>query len=204
MTENTDKKNSNRGRNKTNMYVITVMSRDRVGIVRDVTNALVSLNANIESMSQTVVMGYFTLILVITLPQKYSEEKIRECVSSGGERGEFEVSVKRYDSQRARNPVVVDGDKFILTAMGRDQRGIIVRITRYLASKRINITDLYAYKPDNNHFVLIAELDVPAELDIHQIQLDIEAIGKEIGLSATFQHQNVFRATSEISSPISY
>ena len=50
-------------------FVVSVMSRDRVGIVRDITRALAQWQGNVEQVSQTVVMNYFTFILIAAFPK---------------------------------------------------------------------------------------------------------------------------------------
>ena len=40
-----------------------------------------------------------------------------------------------------------------------------------------------------------------ATLDLTQVQLDIEALGRQIGLALTLQHENIFRATNEVTAP---
>ena len=47
--------------------VVSVIGRDTVGIVADVTRVLSESNANIEGMNQTVLHGFFALILTINL-----------------------------------------------------------------------------------------------------------------------------------------
>ncbi len=47
--------------------VVSVIGRDTVGIVADVTRVLSESNANIEGMNQTVLHGFFALILTIDI-----------------------------------------------------------------------------------------------------------------------------------------
>lgn len=47
--------------------VVSVIGRDTVGIVADVTRVLAESNANIEGMNQTVLHGFFALILTIDI-----------------------------------------------------------------------------------------------------------------------------------------
>jgi predicted amino acid-binding ACT domain protein len=183
------------------LFAVAIMSRDRVGIVRDVTGALKRLNANIERLSQTVVMDYFTLTLVVSIPQPPSVEELRDLLRSAGSPGEFEVSVKQFSKGAKARPVVSDADIFILTMTGLDRPGILAELAAYLAGKGINIVDLYMYKPNPTDFVLISELAVPQQMNADQIQLDIEALGKKSGLAVTIQHQNIFKATNEVTAP---
>jgi ACT domain-containing protein len=56
--------------------VITVVGKDRVGIIAGVSNTLAVNNVNILDISQTILQGYFTMIMlteidaaVITIPE---------------------------------------------------------------------------------------------------------------------------------------
>jgi len=180
------------------------MSRDRVGIVRDVTTALNKLKANVERVSQTVVMNYFTLTLVVTFPKLHSSEEIRELLRSAGSEDEFEISVKVFEPGAEKDAVVSNAGCFVLTVTGPDRTGIIGQIAAYLSGKGINVIDLYAYKPDEKDFVMISQLAVPSHMNAAQIQLDIEVLGRKTGLMATLQHENIFKATNDITAPANF
>ncbi len=45
--------------------VVTVVGKDRVGIIADVCVALASYNVNILDISQTVMQGYFTMMMAV-------------------------------------------------------------------------------------------------------------------------------------------
>ncbi|HEO69757.1 MAG TPA: ACT domain-containing protein, partial [Candidatus Hydrogenedentes bacterium] len=49
-------------------YVISVLARDHVGIIADVTGALFEHGGNIEALSQTVVGEWFTMIVRAAFP----------------------------------------------------------------------------------------------------------------------------------------
>jgi predicted amino acid-binding ACT domain protein len=180
------------------------MSRDRVGIVRDVTAALKALHANIERISQTVVMNYFTLTFVVSFGEDHDVEEIHSLLTSAGSPGELAVSVKVFEAAAEKELVVSDSDCFVLTVTGHDHPSIIGDVAAYLAGKGINITDLYAYKPNEESFIMISQLAVPKYMNAAQIQLDIEVLGKEIGIAANLQHENIFKATNEIAAPANF
>jgi len=184
--------------------VVAVMSRDRVGIVRDVTAVLNQHQANIERVSQTVIMNYFTLTLVVAFPEPFTGQAICEMLRSAGAPGEFEISAKPFEPSAETEPVVSNADCFVLTVTGPDRTGIIGHIAAYLAGKGINIIDLYAYKPDPESFMLITQLSVPSYMNASQIQIDIEALSRQTGLSATLQHENIFKATNDITVPSTF
>lgn len=45
--------------------VLTVVGRDRVGIIAAVTTLLASYGANVEEISQTIVRGIFNMIMIL-------------------------------------------------------------------------------------------------------------------------------------------
>lgn len=177
-------------------FIITVMARDRVGIVRDVSSALAVLGGNITHLSETVVRGYFTLIISAELPDTCTEAQVRSCVTECGEPGELEIGVKTY-----REPECSDGacaaEKFTLTMRGADQPGIIARTTSYLAGNGINIDDFYCYV-HGGILLMLAEVSIPAGIDVEAVQAGLEGVGGEFGLLIHLQHENIFRATSEV------
>jgi glycine cleavage system transcriptional repressor len=187
-----------------NRFVVVVMSRDRVGIVRDVTARLEQYAANIERISQTVVMNYFTLTLVVTFPEPHSVEDVKQLFESAGRENEFSISVKRFEAGAENKAAVSDAELFILTITGKDRPGIISQMSGYLAGKGINIIDLNAQKSDDGYITLISELAVPQDMSASQIQLDIEVLSQNLGLSATLQHENIFKATNDIKAPITF
>jgi len=45
--------------------IITVVGKDQVGIIARVTSFLYESNVNIEDISQTIVQGYFNMMMVV-------------------------------------------------------------------------------------------------------------------------------------------
>jgi len=176
-------------------YILTVMARDRVGIVRDVASALSALDGNITHVSQTVMCGYFTLIISVQMPDERTMLEIRQAVERKGEVGELEVNVRPYEvvpESRSRN-----AEHFTLTMVGKDRPGIISRATDYLARRDINIDDFYAYVLDGR-FVMLVQVSIPDGVDADDVRSEIEILGKEFELTVQLQHENIFRATNEV------
>ena len=180
-----------------NVYVLNVMSDDHPGIVAAVTDAVESLGGNIDACSQTVLGGYFTLIMIVSLPAPAVEETIAERVRVAGANGsEYQVLVRRAIGAGGSRPGE-SADRFVISAFGQDQPGIVRRFSQYLAGKDINIVDLYGDRK-GDEFVLIGQLEVPAHWDIRMLQADLEQMGKELGFTVKLQHENVFVATNQL------
>jgi len=176
-------------------YILTVMAQDRVGIVRDVTTALTSLEGNITNVSQTVMCGYFTLIVSVQMPDERTQLEIRQAVERMGSVGEFEVNVRPYRQANSSRPY--KSQHYTLSMMGKDRKGIISRATAYLSDKDINIDDFYAYVLDGR-FVMLVQVSVPENVDVEELQTELELLGREYDLLVHLQHENIFRATNEV------
>mgnify|MGYP004629967205 FL=1 len=69
--------------------IITVVGKDKVGIICGVTNVLSSLNVNILDISQTIMGDIFTMIMSVSLKDmaKSFSELSKELTKTGGELG---------------------------------------------------------------------------------------------------------------------
>jgi glycine cleavage system transcriptional repressor len=178
-------------------YVLDVLSDDHPGIVAAVTDAVEHLGGNIDSCSQTVLGGYFTLIMIVSFPRSVECESLSGQIegSSSAATG-FQV-LARPVSRRAEAEAPGKVERFVITAFGRDKPGIVKRFSQYLAGRDINITDLYGARRGED-FVLISEVEIPARWEIAMLQADLEQMGGEEGFTVRLQHENVFVATNEL------
>lgn len=180
------------------VYVLNVMSDDHPGIVAAVTGAVELLGGNIDACSQTVLGGYFTLIMIASLPAAVDPTYLAGQVKAAGSgRAEFQVLAR---------PALLDGqpaavaelyDRFVITAFGQDQPGVVRRFSQYLAGKDINIVDLYGDRR-GQEFVLIGQVEVPRHWDIRLMQADLEQMGLDLGFTVKLQHENIFVATNQL------
>ena len=180
-----------------NVYVLDVMSDDHPGIVAAVSNAVELLGGNIDSCSQTVLGGYFTLIMIVSLPEPIAADRLAQQVRSAGAEGsDFQVLARPALPESGFLPPG-DFDRFVITAFGRDRAGIVRRFSQYLAGKDINITDLYGDRKGDD-FVLVGQLEVPTRWNIRMLQADLEQMGTELGFTVKLQHENIFLATNQL------
>ena len=179
------------------VYVLNVMSDDHPGIVAAVTGAVESLGGNIDACSQTVLGGYFTLIMIVSTPETIAPEQLVERVRNAESTGtKFQVLVRAVSAEK-KTTRAEPTDRFVITAFGHDQPGIVRRFSQYLAGKDVNIVDLYGDRRGED-FVLIGQVEVPVHWDIRMMQADLEQMGSELGFTVKLQHENIFVATNQL------
>jgi predicted amino acid-binding ACT domain protein len=135
--------------------------------------------------------------MIVSLPEHVPPTVLAGKVQASGRNGaEYQVLVREALPEagfRSSEPC----DRFVITAFGRDQPGIVRRFSQYLAGKDINIVDLYGDR-SGEEFVLIGQLEIPVRWDIRMLQADLEQMGQELGFTVKLQHENVFVATNQL------
>jgi len=187
-------------RTRSRAFVLNVISSDHPGIVAQVTHEIRGMGGNIEACSQTVLGGFFTLIMIVRFQKDITQEAlVGHLRGPESEHRGFQVTVL---PARAGAPVrdTRDVETFVVTATGKDKPGVIMRFSQYLSDKDINIVDLYGDKK-GDEFVLITQVEVPTHWSVDMIQADLEEMGREEGFDVRFQHENVFVATNQLRLP---
>lgn len=177
-------------------YVVSVLVADRVGILRDISSAITDTGGNIDSLSQTVVEGYFTVILTATFRGAVKEESVRRSIMRNFEQAEAMVVVREYlppvgpASPRR-------GERYMLTMTGKDRPGTVHLVTACLAERGINIEDWFM-SMKGPIATYVGEVTVPPALDVKQVRDELMQLLGKRGLRVSLQHENIFRATSEV------
>ncbi len=177
-----------------NAYVLNVLTGDHPGIVAAITRSVNQRGGNIDACSQTVVEGYFTLIMVISFAKPVEPDALAVEIRGDPAHG-FQVVARKFVPPVAKPVTAVD--RFVLTAFGKDKPGIVRRFSEYLAGKDINILDLFAHRQDAD-FLLIGQLEIPAARDLALLQADLEQIAAEEAFTVKLQHENIFVATNHL------
>ena len=88
--------------------------------------------------------------------------------------------------------------KAIVTVIGKDKKGIIARVSAYLASAGVNIEDI-SQTVLRDYFVMIMLVDISgSKLKIAEMSEQLDTIAKEIGVTIKIQHEDVFNIMHKI------
>jgi glycine cleavage system transcriptional repressor len=180
--------------------VISVMAKDRPGIVADVTGAISDFKGNLADLSQTTLCGYFTMILVASFPDKTSMEKLREALSekggNGKPEGSFEIGIKETKVLK-REESSPSESMYILTADGEDQIGLVAKVSAFCREHKINILDL-STRAENERYTMILLLDMSSVKSLSGIRKELGEFSLKTGLNTELQHRDIFVVTNEI------
>jgi ACT domain-containing protein len=78
--------------------IVTVIGKDRVGIIADVCATLASCEINVLDISQTVLQDYFTMIMLVdTSASTITFTELAQELRRKGEETALEIHIQRED-----------------------------------------------------------------------------------------------------------
>jgi glycine cleavage system transcriptional repressor len=184
-------------------FVISITSRDRIGIVYEISKAISELNGNIADIRQSVLCGYFTMILLASFPAKITERSIERKLAEVDAHSEtaIQAMVKKVE-ESAPSPSSSDcKNTYVLTATGKDKIGFVATVSSFCVNHHINILDLSTTVSDGA-YVMILMVDLKKCDSISAVRLDLQQFAQQAGVTAVLQHYDIFKAVNEINLPL--
>ena len=88
--------------------------------------------------------------------------------------------------------------KAVVTVTGKDQKGIIAKVSSFLAEKGVNIEDIsQTVLGEYFAMILIADL-TEAKQELSALAKECAELGKQIGMALYMQHEDIFNAMHNI------
>jgi len=168
------------------------MDRDRPGIVAEATECIGELGGNLADLRESVLCGYFTMILVAAFPEKVTVEQVKRAVSAATA---SHVSVVLHNDpldEPARSVYA-----YILSAVGRDRVGLVAQVSRFCCDRGVNIIDLASHV-EGDQYTMMLQVTLANIQSLEQLKKELSALGEACGLNLVLQHNDIFKATNEI------
>jgi glycine cleavage system transcriptional repressor len=181
------------------LFVISIISRDRIGIIYDVTRAISELEGNIADVRQSVLCGYFTMILLASFPPEVTQRSIERKLAEADSHSEsaIEAVVRKADESALAFGASIPENAYVLTATGQDRVGFLALMTSFCVRHNINILDL-STTTSEGAYVMILVIDLNHCASISDVRRDLQQFSHENGIKAVLQHYDIFRALHEI------
>ncbi len=78
--------------------VLTVIGKDKVGIIAGVSQQLAELSINILDVSQTIMTDYFTMMMMLELNEAQTDfDQIRMALNELGKKLDVKISIQREE-----------------------------------------------------------------------------------------------------------
>ena len=172
--------------------VIAVMDRDRPGIVAEVTEAVSAMGGNLADLSQTVLHGYFTMILAAIFPAGLSARQVEQTLSEG-----ITSRVSVLEAECLPPETGSSEHVYVLSAIGRNRVGLVAQVSRFCFDRGVNIRELTSHAEDDQYTMML-QIDLSNIENVESFEKDLSIFGRASGLHLALQHNDIFRATNEI------
>ena len=163
------------------MLSLSAIGKDKTGIVSSISEILFKLGCNIEDSTMTLLSGQFAVILLLDCPKNSDISKIKRSLNSSMKKLGLSYSVTEVDKPKTNKKNFGD---YIIAVYGSDRVGIVYNVSKYLADKKINITDVQTKisgKKDKVYIMLL-EVNIPKALNIEIVKQNLKQLAKELNV----------------------
>jgi len=174
------------------------MSKDRPGIIADITGAIYELRGDLADLNQSVLFGYLTMILVATFENNVDPKDIIARIAAINSPTTLDVIVREMEIPADTAHMDLPQKTYIVTAQGKNKSGLVHGISSFCYRHNINILDLATTRTDDR-YTMILQLDLSKVESIIDVRKALQRYGEGSGLHVVMQHQDLFRVTNEIS-----
>jgi len=180
---------------------VSVVGRDRPGIIANVSGVLYQNRCSIEELSQTAIRGQFAMILTASVGEGVSVRNLKSDFAELAKDLDLDINLRQLKPEDMVPFQAGETEPFIIIVRGEDRPGLVYGIAEVLAERGINITNLaarVALMSQKSEYMQVFEVDIPKELDYGLVQEKLRHRGKEMGVSVDLQHRDIYRAINQI------
>ncbi len=162
-------------------FALTIIGRDRPGIVSQVTEILYRLGCNIADSSCSILGGQFAMILIISHPEFTGKESFGESFAPV-EEGGLSVFLRTLKPGGEKHPDI-RGEICMISVYGSDKPGIVYQVARELGDRRVNITDLNTKLVGSEQrpvYVMMLEAVLPEGLSLEELTAVLEGLQERL------------------------
>lgn len=167
-------------------WIIIMAAANRAGILAAVTKAMAELGGDLREASQTVVRGFFTMIFSADFPESMDQNVIRDHLQDACRPFGIELTIRDPASQiPVHTAAAVSTRQHRLRIGGRNQPGVLRKLSQIMSVRGIDITGMHAVKTEEGEaFEMVLKLALPANCPAELLLHEIENAGRDVGVTA--------------------
>ncbi len=150
---------------------------DRPGIVAAVSRVLFERGFNLEDTSMTILENHFAMIVVASHPGAVALDGLRRALAKAPGAQGLQFHLQPFAAARAKKRRAPA--RALITVLGADQPGIVYRVTDFLASLRVNVTDVHSQVTGSKKaplYVCALEIALPPGLKMTTLDRALEKL----------------------------
>ncbi len=160
-------------------YVIFTIGEDRPGIVASVSGVLYSFGCNIEDSSMTILKNQFAIILIVAVPEEVDINKLETKLKEEAQRLGLYFLIREITGEKQPPKWQTH---CLIKIFGEDKTGIVHKVSSYLASLGVNISDMRTKISgrDTKLYAMLIEAELPEGVEVDEVEKGLEKIAQEL------------------------
>ena len=166
---------------------LTVLGRERPGIVAAITGILYDTDCNIRDSTMTILAGEFVMLLIVELPESITSAHLDQALAEVQRRFDLSVFIKRLTEDELRYEQPHGTKNWAVTIYGGDRKGIVHHVASVMARKGISITELKTKVVPGLTGVGIVSMKVlaPSEVELQIIREQLNEVAARFGVEVS-------------------
>ena len=180
--------------------LVTILGRDRPGIIYRASRVLAEFNLNIVEASQTTLLGEFAGLFSCSLPENFSLSELDQAMEREMADSDMTHLLREIKTDEAPFISPDTHEPYVVTVRGQDRRGIIPEFSGVMSGFDINIDSLRAVSlsgpPDQaeKKVVMFFELSVPKGVNQSALRQALGLAADSLNMEMSLQHRDIFEA----------
>jgi glycine cleavage system transcriptional repressor len=168
------------------MIILTAVGPDRPGMAHALSRILADAGCNIEDTTMTRLAGEFAMILIVTPPANLSLADFQARLAPLETSHDLWINVRDIPDEAPMEEK--EAPRFIVSAYGADQAGLLSGMTGVFAEHNVNITDVQTRVASHGAvYVMLFEVVVPTALDENTLRAALTKKAGELGVSVSLR-----------------
>ncbi len=180
--------------------IITVLGKDRPGIISKISNILYELDCNLENVNQMILQQEFAGFFIVSPPSGMDLKTLAYKLTKPTEDVGLSIHVNPLED-KAFKKERIEGETFLITTIGPDQKGLVARFSNILSKHGVNIENLKAvFKGGDipNENIMSYQVFITAQTDKSELFDELKQKAETLHLDIRIQHKNIFDAINKI------
>lgn len=182
-----------------NKFVLSVIGKDKPGILANISAILFRHGCNIEDVSQTILQTEFASIFIVLNPEDHPLEVIGRALNEALAGMELSAHLRPMTAAPASAPAA--SQPFVITTRGVDKPGTIAAVTTAIASLSCNVANFRAIITQEDgvdEMIMIFEVDMPMGVEHRQLRQVMQEVCGRFGLDVSVQHREIFETIHRV------
>ena len=161
-------------------FALSVIGRDRPGIVAGVSGALLQHGANIEDSRMAILGGHFTMMLIVSTPSDVDADALARDVDEA--RSQLGLGALTLEEVADEHGFARPEASHVVTVYGADHPGIVHSVAAALADMGVNVVDVATHLIEEEGkasiYALMMEVELPHGVDADRLEAGLREVAE--------------------------